>query len=131
MALQISHDNENKLLRRREIQCLFPKAVQIARGDAVKAMAQTLNVDPAMVHLISLMHLTGTRDVEGHFYIYPKLEDAKEHIPPYFFTRMLSKEERKKVKEAARKPPAGAKPAAAKPAAAKPAAAKSDVAPKE
>ncbi|MCP8304135.1 MAG: hypothetical protein H3Z50_01480 [archaeon] len=104
MSFQVKEDNRNDLLRRREIDCVFSSMTgSLTRQDAVKMVAEKLNVDVDKVYLISLKMKTGTRDVSGLFYIYDNTEDAKKQLPRHLFLRMLSKEEREKVVKEAKK----------------------------
>lgn len=106
MSLQIVKDSKNELLRRREINCIFNSmAGLIKRKDAVNMLAKSLNVDVEKVCLISLRTRTGTRDVSGIFYIYDNPEDAKKQLPKHIFLRLLSKEEREKLKKIKEKVP--------------------------
>ncbi|MCP8311222.1 MAG: hypothetical protein L6N95_02050 [Candidatus Methylarchaceae archaeon HK01B] len=104
MSFQIKEDNRKDLLGRREISYIFSSiAGSLTRQDAVKMVAEKLNVDIDKVYLISLKMRTGTRDVSGLFYIYDNPEDAKKQLPRHLFLRMLSKEEREKVIKEAKK----------------------------
>ncbi|MEM4297407.1 MAG: hypothetical protein QW815_03450 [Nitrososphaerota archaeon] len=104
MALQIVYDEENKLLRRRELKAVFSQmAGKLTRNDALKAVAEALNIEQDKVYLISLSCKSGTRDLEGIFYVYQKGDDARRQLPPYIFLRMLPPEERKKALEAKRR----------------------------
>lgn len=104
MALKTILDEENKLLRRREVKVLFSQSAgKLTRTDALKAVAEALKVDLNKLYLISLKCKSGTRDVEGIFYVYQKEEDARKQLPPHIFLRMLPEEERKKALEAKRR----------------------------
>lgn len=100
MVLQILQDERNEFLGRREVRCLF-KAIagSLTREEAVKMVAEKLKVHQEKVIPISLLGMTGTRDVEALFYVYDVEEDAKRHLSPHLWARMLSKEERRAVKK--------------------------------
>ncbi|MGQ9468832.1 MAG: hypothetical protein ACUVTD_03275 [Nitrososphaerales archaeon] len=104
MSFQIIDDNRNELLKRREVYGIFKSmAGFLKRQDAVNMVAKSLSMDVSKIYLISLRTKTGTRDVSGLFYIYDKPEDAKKQLSKYLSLRMLSKEEREKLKKEAKK----------------------------
>lgn len=96
MVLQILQDVRNDFLGRREISCLFKAlAGSLTRGEAVKMVAEKLKVRQDDVIPISLLTMTGTKDVVGLFYAYDDKENAKKHLSPHLWARMLQKEKRK------------------------------------
>ncbi len=110
-------DRTNALLKRREVRCLFKgHAGKLTRIDAVNLLSQQLKLDKKFVIPVTLKCETGRTDVKGTFYVYDDEGLAKKHLPKYVFLRLLSKEERKKVREAekakAKKPEGGAAPKA-------------------
>jgi ribosomal protein S24E len=115
-------DRTNALLKRREVRCLFKgHAGKLSRNDAVSLLSQQLKLDKKFVIPVTLKCETGRTDVKGTFYVYDEEGLAKKHLPKYVFLRLLSKEERKKVREAekakakAKKPEEGAAPKAEAP----------------
>ena len=113
-------DRTNALLKRREVRCLFKgHAGKLSRNDAVNLISQQLQLDKKFVIPVTLKCETGRTDVKGTFYVYDDESLAKKHLPKYVFLRLLSKEERKKVREAekakAKKPEGGAAPKAEAP----------------
>ncbi len=113
-------DRTNALLKRREVRCLFKGyAGKLSRNDAVNLLSQQLKLDKKFVIPITLKCETGKTNVKGTFYVYDDEGIAKKHLPKYVFLRLLSKEERKKVREAekakAKKPEGGAAPKAEAP----------------
>ncbi len=115
-------DRTNALLKRREVRCLFKgHAGKLSRNDAVNLLSEQLKLDKKFVIPITLKCETGRTDVKGTFYVYDDEGLAKKHLPKYVFLRLLSKEERKKVREAekakakAKKPEEGAAPKAEAP----------------
>lgn len=112
-------DKTNALLKRREVVCVFrDKAGRLAKGDAVKMVAEKLKVDKFIVP-VTLHCETGKTDVRGVFYVYDNEDLAKKHLHKYMFLRTLPKEERKKAIEEAKKSKKQAKEAAKEGAAAK------------
>jgi ribosomal protein S24E len=112
-------DKTNALLRRREVRCLFKgHAGKLTRNDAANLLSQQLKLDKKFVIPVTLKCETGRTDVKGTFYVYDDEGLAKKHLPKYVFLRLLSKDERKKVREAEKakaKKPEGAAPKAEAP----------------
>ena len=111
-------DRTNALLKRREVRCLFKgHAGKLTRNDAANLLVQQLKLDKKFVIPVTLKCETGRTDVKGTFYVYDDEGLAKKHLPKYVFLRLLSKEERKKAREAekakAKKPEGGAQKAEA------------------
>lgn len=94
-------DKSNGILKRREVKCLFKGvAGKLTRKEAAEMLAKELKLDKKFVIPVSLMCETGTDDISCTFYVYDDENLAKQHLPKYIFIRMLTKEERKKAKEA-------------------------------
>jgi small subunit ribosomal protein S24e len=94
-------DKTNGLLKRRELKCLFKGfAGKLTRKEAAEMLAKELKLDKKFVIPISLEGETGMSDINCTFYVYDDENLAKRHLPKYIFMRMLTKEERKKAKEA-------------------------------
>lgn len=94
-------DKSNGILKRREVKCLFKGvAGKLTRNEAAEMLAKELKLDKKFVIPVSLMCKTGTNDISCTFYVYNDENLAKQHLPKYIFIRMLTKEERKKAKEA-------------------------------
>ncbi|MEM1994794.1 MAG: hypothetical protein QXW32_04895 [Nitrososphaerales archaeon] len=104
MAFEVIEDKENLLLNRREVVCIFPRSAgKITRADAVKAIAQKLNLPEEKIIPINIKSSQGVTDTKVTFYIYKDLEDARRQLPKYIMLRLLPKEERKKIMEQKRK----------------------------
>jgi len=92
-------------------------AGKLTRNDAANLLVQQLKLDKKFVIPVTLKCETGRTDVKGTFYVYDDEGLAKKHLPKYVFLRLLSKEERKKAREAekakAKKPEGGAQKAEA------------------
>lgn len=111
-------DKTNGLLKRRELKCLFKGfAGKLTRKEAAEMLAKELKLDKKFVIPVSLEGETGMNDINCTFYVYDDENLAKRHLPKYIFMRMLTKEERKKAKEAEKAK--GKKPAEGAPAEAK------------
>ncbi len=94
-------DKTNGLLKRREVKCSFKgSAGRLTRKEAVEILTKELKLDEKFVIPANLICKNGVNDIHGTFYIYDDENLAKKHLPKYIFMRMLTKEERKKVKEA-------------------------------
>lgn len=104
LALEIQSDFENMLLRRREISALVRGlSGKLTRQAAVDLLATQAKVDGKQVHVISLQPRAGTPDLSGVFYVYEDEKDAQRQLPKYLRVRLLTKEERKKLREEAKK----------------------------
>ena len=91
-------DNNNALLKRREIKTLIKNAAgSIKRQDAVELVSTKLNLDKNNILPISLKSEYGNPDVLALMYCFDKIDDAKKQVPRYLFLRSLAKEERKKI----------------------------------
>jgi len=93
-------------------------AGKLTRNDAANLLTQQLKLDKKFVIPVTLKCETGRTDVKGTFYVYDDEGLAKKHLPKYVFLRLLSKEERKKAREAEKakaKKPEGAAPKAEAP----------------
>ena len=103
----------SKVLDRSYVE--FPmegKAGRISRKEATAAVAQELGVPVENVGLIRIEGQSGTTGVVGKFYVYGSADSKKKVHPRYLDERMLTKEEREKLKQE-RKKAATAAPAAA------------------
>ncbi len=102
-TLQIVKESENKMLSRRELVLIFKGGSGlVSRQSAADAIASKLGVTKEKIKLISLSGKFGTRDVKASIYVYDDLDVIKSQLPKYLALRELSKEERKKAKEAAK-----------------------------
>lgn len=102
--MQILAKKESKLLGRTEVEALFPaKAGAVNRRDAVKEVAQSMNVDEKRVTLVKLASQSGSRDVVGRFQVYDSEASLKVLSPGYLGVRVLTKEEREALKQAKKK----------------------------
>lgn len=105
----------NGLLKRREVKCLFKGlAGKLTRKEAVEMLAKELKLDKKFIIPVRLVCETGMQDVNCTFYVYDDENLTKKHLPKYIFMRMLTKEERKKAREAEKAK--GKKPAEGPPA---------------
>jgi ribosomal protein S24E len=102
--MQILEKKESKLLRRTELDVLFPdKAGSLSRRDAVKEVAQSMQVEEGRVALLKLASGSGSRDLLGTFRVYESEADLKSVSPGYLKERLMTKDERKAAKEAKKK----------------------------
>ncbi len=98
--MEIQETKESKLLGRREVLVLFKeKAGALTRRDAVKEVAQEMKVEEKRVGLISLYSEAGTRSLVGRFHVYDSEESMKRLHHDYLRVRLLTKEEREKLKQ--------------------------------
>ena len=91
---------KSKVLDRAFVEHSFEgRAGKLTRKDAVAEVAQSLGVPPETVGLISIDGQSGKADVVGKFYVYGSAESKKRVHPGYLDERMLTKEEREKLKQ--------------------------------
>ena len=116
--MQVEKKSESKVLDRSYVELsMGGKAGKISRKEAIAAVAQELGVPPENVGLIRIDGQSGTTKVLGKFYVYGSAESKKKVHPKYLEIRMLTKEEREKLKQERKKaatPAAAAAPEAKK-----------------
>lgn len=98
LEVVLLEDNNNNLLKRREIKSIIKNASgSLKRQDAAELVANKLKVDKKNLLPISIKSEFGNPDVLTLMYYFDKIDDAKKQIPRYLFLRSLSKDERKKI----------------------------------
>jgi len=102
--MQIQEKKESKLLRRTDLDVLFPgKAGALSRRDAVKEVAQSMKVEEGRVALLKLASGSGSSDLHGTFRVYESEAYLKSTSPRYLKERLMTKEEREAAKQAKKK----------------------------
>jgi ribosomal protein S24E len=102
--LQAVKKSESKVLDRSYVELsLEGRAGKITRKEAIAAVAQELGVPPENVGLIRIDGQSGTTNVLGKFYVYGSADSKKKIQPKYLDERMLTKEEREKLKQERKK----------------------------
>ena len=102
--MQIEKKSESKVLDRSYVEMTVDdRAGRISRKEAIAAVAQEMGVSPENVALIRLDGESGTTKVMGRFYVYGSAASKKRIQPRYLEERMLTKEEREKLKQARKK----------------------------
>lgn len=97
--MQILKKEESKLLGRTYVEAVMEgRGGQVSRKDAVSMLASELGVPAENVGLVRIDGQVGTTDVVGRFYVYGSAESMKATHPEYLSTRMLTKEEKEKLK---------------------------------
>ena len=115
--MQVQKKSESKVLDRSYVEAtLDDRAGRVTRKEAVAMVAQEMGVPPENVGLVRLEGRSGTTKVLGRFYVYGSAESKRRVHLRYLDERMLTKEEREKLKQAKKK---AAAPAAAAPEAKK------------
>ena len=79
------------------------KAGKISRKEAIAAVAQELGVPAENVGLIRIDGQSGTTKIIGRFFVYGSAESKKKIQPKYLAERLLTKEEREKLKQERKK----------------------------
>ena len=106
-TIEIVSERENALLARKEYLLNFiGGSGLVTRQAAAEAIATKLGVDKTLVKLISLEGKFGMRDFKARAFVYRKADEMKRQLPKYMFLRELSKEDRKKAREAFKQQPA-------------------------
>jgi ribosomal protein S24E len=115
-TIEIVNENDNKLLSRKEYVLNFRGGSGlVSRQAATEAVATKLGVPKEGVNIVSLRGKFGERDLRAVAFVYSDQKAKASQLPKYMLLRELSKEERKKVREA-EKAKASAAQAAGSPA---------------
>ena len=102
--MSIEKKTDSKVLGRSYLELhLDGKAGKLTRKEAVEAAASKAGVSPENVGLLRLEGQAGTTDVIGKFYIYGSSDSKKMLHPRYLRERVLTKEEREKLKQERKK----------------------------
>ena len=102
--MQAQKKVESKVLDRSYVELsLQGLAGKVTRKEAIETAAKELAVPPENVGLISIDGQSGTRDIVGRFYIYGTAESKKRLHPRFLEVRLLTKEERDKIKQEKKK----------------------------
>jgi ribosomal protein S24E len=105
--LQVLKRTESKLLDRAYVELLIDaKGGKLTRKEAIETLAKELGVQAENIGLVRLKGHSGTTNVVGEFYVYGSQASKKLAHPKYLEVRLLSKEEREKLKQAKKKQPA-------------------------
>jgi ribosomal protein S24E len=106
---------ENPLLERVEVNAVVKVgASNLSRKLASQMLAKEFGVDEGLVIPISIKTFCGRRDAIVHAYVYKDLRNARTQLPKHYFTRLLSREEREKLKKESASKKAEKKQAAAR-----------------
>ena len=102
--MQVEKKSESKVLDRSLVKMSIEgKAGKLTRKEAITSVAQELGVPTEKVALIRLDGQSGTTKVLGWFYVYGSADSKKKVHPKYLEERMLTKEEREKLKQERKK----------------------------
>jgi ribosomal protein S24E len=103
--LRVQVKSESKLLDKQYVELVVEDgAGKLTRKDAVAALSKELGVPEEKVGLVRLEEEAGTRTVVGRFYVYGTKESRARQHQRYLDERVLSKEEREKLKQERKKP---------------------------
>lgn len=101
--VELIERKESRLLGREYLKVLVRDAAgKLTRREAINLLASTLGLAQENIFLLNLDCQTGSRDVLAEFHVY-KNKEAKVLFPRYLLERMLSKEEREKLKQERKK----------------------------
>lgn len=101
--MQIEKSDSKILERSRVVARLDGRAGKLTRKEAISAVAAELGVEAEKIGVVSLKGQAGTMDVVGTFYVYGSEEVKKRMHPKYLEERVLTKEEREKLKQERKK----------------------------
>jgi ribosomal protein S24E len=102
--LQLVRKSESKLLGRTYVEYLIETAGgKLARKDAIALLSKEMGVPSENVGLLELRGQSGATNVVGRFLVYDSQEWKKQTFPKHLEARLLSKEEREKLKQAKKK----------------------------
>jgi ribosomal protein S24E len=102
--LQVVKRSDSKVLERSYVELRFDgKAGKLTRKEARAAAAQELGVAPENVGVVRLNGHAGTTDVICRFYVYGSAQAKKRVHPRHLEERVLTKEEREKLKQERKK----------------------------
>jgi ribosomal protein S24E len=97
--LQLEKKSESKVLDRSYVELSMEgRAGKISRREAVAAVAQELGVPAENIGIVRIDGQSGTTKIVGRFYVYGSAESRKKIHPKYLEERLLTKEEREKLK---------------------------------
>ncbi len=95
---------QSRLLDRVELEVLIPgKGGKLSRGEAITMVAEEMKVDRERVGLIRLEQQSGTEDIVGKFAVYGSTQAMKTMHPKHLAVRLMTKDEREKLKQARKK----------------------------
>jgi ribosomal protein S24E len=110
--VRVEKKSESKVLDRSYVEASIEgKAGRISRKEAIASVAQEMGVAPENVALISMDGESGTRNMVGRFYVYGSAVSKKKLEPKYLAERLLTKDEREKLKQERKKAAAAPGPA--------------------
>ena len=96
--------SESKVLERAYYEMKLEGAAgKLTRKEAVEALSKELGVATENLGLISLDGHSGTTNVVGRFYVYGSPESKRRAHPRYLDERMLTNEEREKLRQERKK----------------------------
>ncbi|OHE51406.1 MAG: hypothetical protein A3K61_07245 [Thaumarchaeota archaeon RBG_16_49_8] len=88
MDIEVTSDIENKLLGRREVECVFRgTSGALSRSNAAQAVSKQMKASDKKVYTVLLKGAYGTMDLKGVFYIYNDDEAAKKDLQTYVLKR--------------------------------------------
>ena len=101
--MQIQKKSESKLLGRTLVEVVIEgKAGALSRKEAIAMVAEEMKTPAENVGVVVLAQQSGSRDIWGKFYVYGSADTKKIH-PKHLNERVLTKEEREKLKQERKK----------------------------
>jgi small subunit ribosomal protein S24e len=98
LEVVLLEDNNNMLLKRREIKSVIKNALgSVKRQEAAELVANKLKLNKNNILPVTIKSEFGNPDILTVMYYYEDMDEAKKQIPRYLFLRSLLKDERKKI----------------------------------
>ena len=112
--MQLERSDSKILERSTVVARMDGQAGKLTRKEAISTIAAELGVEAERIGVVSLKGHAGTTDVVGTFYVYGSEGVKKRKHPRYLEERVLTKEEREKLKQDRKKSATAVPPPEAK-----------------
>lgn len=89
MVIEVIYDNENLLLKRREIKCNFYDVKNLKKENTITLIKDKLKLTDKIIIPINLKNSTGSNTMNGTFYIYDDKPIAEKQINQHVFSRLI------------------------------------------
>ncbi|MCY3853953.1 MAG: hypothetical protein OXF77_01605 [Thaumarchaeota archaeon] len=89
MVIEVIYDNENLLLKRREIKCNFYDVKNLKKENTITLIKDKLKITDKIIIPINLKNSTGSNTMSGTFYIYDDKQIAEKQINQHVFSRLI------------------------------------------
>ena len=90
MSVFITNDNNNVLLERREVTCIFKDTQNLKKQNAIQLVKNKLKSENDFIIPIKLLCSAGLNEINGTFYIYNNKHEAEKQINKYILSRLVN-----------------------------------------